>query len=69
MNISVNLSTSIYLSQTLPAWTHSVFPGGEFSRLRSLVFTLDTATPTMARYIYSTHVSTLYLNISIHNYT
>ena len=53
----------------MPAWTHSVFPGGEFSRLRSLVFTLDTATPTMARYIYSTHVSTLYLNISIHNYT
>ena len=36
-------------NKTLPAWTHSVFPGGRFEELRNLVFLLDSYDHEMSR--------------------
>lgn len=39
---------SLY-NKTLPEWTKGVFPGGPFKMLRDFSFTLDSATPELAR--------------------
>lgn len=36
-------------SQTLPSWTESVFPGGDFEKLRNIAFLMATWTEEMKR--------------------
>ena len=35
--------------QTLPLWTNSVFPGGDFEKLRNLAFVVNSLTHQMKR--------------------
>merc|ERR1712222_253928 len=42
------LVETIY-NKTLPEWTKAVFPGGEFERLRLMLFSLSTANHQLAR--------------------
>jgi len=44
-----NLLVEKLYNKTLPSWTQKVFPGGEFEKIRNLIFTVDSLTHEMKR--------------------